>query len=177
MAGGPGPADVVAALGRGVRGRRVAGVPRVPAACPSEGRTRGNHGEISGPDTPKALHGAVRGHGEGTTLVFQTRLLAGHKMGPIRHHVQVTVPFINNHGVPEDGSERCPCCRHVTLTHRGGFEMCRICGWEDDGQDDHDADAVAGGPNGSMSLAEARRRFRSREACDGRCSSFAKDVA
>lgn len=98
-------------------------------------------------------------------------------MGLTRHYVQVTVPFINNHGVPEDGSEHCPCCRHLTLAFRGGFEMCRVCGWEDDGQDDHDADLVNGGPNGSMSLTEARQRFRGREACDSRCLPFAKDFA
>ncbi|MGV9567988.1 CPCC family cysteine-rich protein [Streptomyces sp. NPDC003480] len=82
----------------------------------------------------------------------------------------MTVPFVNNHGVPEIGTEPCPCCRHMTLTHRGGFEMCEVCGWEDDGQDDQDADAILGGPNGSMSLTEARRRFQSRQSCDTRCS-------
>ena len=30
------------------------------------------------------------------------------------------------------------------------------CGWEDDGQDDHDADVVRGGPNGRLSLTQAR---------------------
>ncbi|MFI5096110.1 MAG: CPCC family cysteine-rich protein [Candidatus Acidiferrales bacterium] len=37
---------------------------------------------------------------------------------------------------------RCPCCRFKTLHGRGGFELCPICFWEDDGQDDHDADGV-----------------------------------
>jgi len=36
-----------------------------------------------------------------------------------------------------DGSlYRCPCCASRTLTLRGGFEMCPVCWWEDDGQDD-----------------------------------------
>ena len=39
---------------------------------------------------------------------------------------------------------------------RGGFELCRRCGWEDDGQDDADADVRRGGPN-PTSLTEARR--------------------
>ncbi|MFJ6832394.1 CPCC family cysteine-rich protein [Streptomyces sp. NPDC091209] len=82
----------------------------------------------------------------------------------------MTVPFVNNHGVPETGTEPCPCCRHMTLTCRDGYEMCEVCGWEDDGQDDHDADVIRGGPNGSLSLTEARQRFQSREACDARCS-------
>jgi hypothetical protein len=35
-----------------------------------------------------------------------------------------------------------------------------VCFWEDDGQDDHDADEVHGGPNRGLSLTEARRNFR-----------------
>jgi hypothetical protein len=65
-------------------------------------------------------------------------------------------------------SYRCPCCRSLTLHGRGGFEMCPVCWWEDDGQDDHDAHVVRGGPNGRISLAEARenyRRFGASEAC------------
>jgi len=30
----------------------------------------------------------------------------------------------------------CPCCGHLTLRERGGFELCPECDWEDDGQDD-----------------------------------------
>ncbi|MGW2597359.1 CPCC family cysteine-rich protein [Streptomyces klenkii] len=86
------------------------------------------------------------------------------------HYGQVTVPFINNHGVPEDGSYACPCCFHITLRERGDFEMCYVCSWEDDGQDDHDAAIVKGGPNGDHSLSEARRRFQLRQSCDSRCS-------
>ncbi|HDV6321953.1 TPA: hypothetical protein RJR38_003806 [Burkholderia multivorans] len=31
---------------------------------------------------------------------------------------------------------RCPCCRSKTLRERGGFEICSVCFWQDDGQDD-----------------------------------------
>ena len=55
---------------------------------------------------------------------------------------------------------RCPCCRSLTLHGRGGFEMCPVCWWEDDGQDDHDAQVARGGPNGGISLAEARENYR-----------------
>ena len=55
---------------------------------------------------------------------------------------------------------RCPCCRSLTLCGRGGFEICPVCFWEDDGQDDHDADEVRGGPNGALSLTQARDNFR-----------------
>jgi hypothetical protein len=54
----------------------------------------------------------------------------------------------------------CPCCFHPTLQYRGGFGFCEECWWEDDGQDDHNADVVMGGPNGSASLTEERRRYR-----------------
>src|SRR4051812_36632099 len=52
------------------------------------------------------------------------------------------------------GPYMCPCCRHPTLEGRGQFEICFVCGWEDDGQDDEDADMVRGGPNGSLSLTD-----------------------
>ncbi len=54
----------------------------------------------------------------------------------------------------------CPCCQYPTLSERGGYEICCLCNWEDDGQDDADADAVRGAPNGSYSLTEARENFR-----------------
>ena len=53
----------------------------------------------------------------------------------------------------------CPCCGHRTLTERGGYEICAECGWEDDGQDDHDSGVVRGGPNGSLSLDMARTEY------------------
>lgn len=55
---------------------------------------------------------------------------------------------------------RCPCCGHKTLRERGGFEVCAVCYWEDDGQDDADADVVKGGPNGGLSLTQGRANFR-----------------
>jgi hypothetical protein len=53
----------------------------------------------------------------------------------------------------------CSCCGYPTLDERGGFDICLLCNWEDDGQDDHNADRVLGGPNGDYSLAEARSNF------------------
>lgn len=60
---------------------------------------------------------------------------------------------------------RCPCCHYKTLGERGGFEICPVCFWEDDGQDEHDADIIRGGPNGSLSLTQARAEFKSIGAC------------
>lgn len=57
------------------------------------------------------------------------------------------------------GPYSCPCCGHVTLTERGAYEICSECDWEDDGQDDHDADVARNGPNGGMSLEDARAAY------------------
>jgi hypothetical protein len=41
-----------------------------------------------------------------------------------------------------------------------------LCGWEDDGQDDSDADEVKGGPNYQLSLTRARSNFKTyRDIC------------
>jgi hypothetical protein len=70
---------------------------------------------------------------------------------------------------PENGVRfRCPCCRYLTLGERGGYEICPVCFWEDDGQDDGDAARVRGGPNGSLSLEAARRNFGAYQACEER---------
>ncbi|RSK44140.1 CPCC family cysteine-rich protein [Hymenobacter perfusus] len=52
----------------------------------------------------------------------------------------------------------CPACGYPTLSERAGYEICAICGWEDDGQDDAAADVVWGGANGGYSLSEYRLR-------------------
>ncbi|MCI0349160.1 MAG: hypothetical protein L0Z53_07015 [Acidobacteriales bacterium] len=57
-------------------------------------------------------------------------------------------------------SYRCPCCSYKTLHGRGHFEICPVCYWEDDGQGNHDADRVRGGPNGRLNLTTARKNFR-----------------
>jgi len=53
----------------------------------------------------------------------------------------------------------CPCCGYPTLSRRDNCEMCNLCTWEDDGQDDNTAQEVWGGPNGDYSLREARDNF------------------
>ncbi|MCP1124146.1 CPCC family cysteine-rich protein [Bacillus sp. 3103sda1] len=56
--------------------------------------------------------------------------------------------------------EKCPCCGYPTLEERGIFEICKLCNWEDDGQDDSYVDEVLGGPNEDYSLTEARKNFK-----------------
>ncbi len=68
----------------------------------------------------------------------------------------------------EAGPFRCPCCGFRTLDERGGYDICPVCFWEDDGQDDHDADVVRGGPNGALSLTQARANYRQLGASEER---------
>jgi hypothetical protein len=54
----------------------------------------------------------------------------------------------------------CLCCERLTVSERGGYEICGLCGWEDDPVQAADP-AYAGGANLS-SLNEARETWRSR---------------
>lgn len=74
--------------------------------------------------------------------------------------------FVNVHRGPEGAPFACPCCASLTLPTRGDYELCPVCFWEDDGQDDHDADVVRGGPNGTLSLTQARANYDSFGAYD-----------
>ena|SRR5579872_1050316 len=69
---------------------------------------------------------------------------------------------------PKDLPLRCPCCYCKTLGHRGEFEICPVCFWEDDGQDDFDANEIRGGPNGKLSLTLARVNYQRFSACEER---------
>ncbi|GAA3296344.1 hypothetical protein GCM10020295_25880 [Streptomyces cinereospinus] len=84
------------------------------------------------------------------------------------------VAFINVQGGAAAGPYRCPCCGFITLAERGAYEICRVCFWEDDGQDEHDAGEVRGGPNRGLSLREARRNYQEISACDERCTRFVR---
>jgi hypothetical protein len=60
-------------------------------------------------------------------------------------------------GLPH-GMIACPCCGHATLSARGAYQICPVCFWEDDGQDNDDADVVRDGPN-RVSLTDGRKSF------------------
>lgn len=62
--------------------------------------------------------------------------------------------------IEKEKTYRCPCCKFKTLYGRDHYEICEVCFWEDDGQDEHDAEEVRGGPNGSLSLRQAQDNFR-----------------
>lgn len=53
----------------------------------------------------------------------------------------------------------CPCCGYRTLDEPSVFDICTVCWWEDDGQDNEDADDASGGPNYGISLTKARYNF------------------
>lgn len=69
---------------------------------------------------------------------------------------------------------RCPCCRSRTLHGRAQDEICPVCFWHDDGQDDHDTEEVRGGPNRGLSLAQARRNYQQWGAVEERLVSLAR---
>lgn len=63
-------------------------------------------------------------------------------------------------GDPEQMFE-CRCCGYLTLRERGGYEICPVCFWEDDGSEQPDR---ASAPN-HMTLAEGRNNFARIGAC------------
>jgi hypothetical protein len=91
--------------------------------------------------------------------------LYGQGVPHIRVLIQITKQnrhisqFRNVVSGPEAVPYACPCCHFLTLPSRGGDEICPVCFWHDDGQDDHDANDVRGGPNYSLSLTKARENF------------------
>jgi hypothetical protein len=52
----------------------------------------------------------------------------------------------------------CPCCQRLTITEQGGYEICHVCGWEDDPVQAEDP-SYDGGAN-HRSLNEARESWR-----------------
>ena len=54
---------------------------------------------------------------------------------------------------------RCPCCGYLTLCAPAAMELCPVCWWEDDGQEDVDSSKVRLTVNGELSLDEARAHY------------------
>ncbi len=57
---------------------------------------------------------------------------------------------------------QCPCCDHFSIDGRGNYDICPVCGWEDDGLEPENPaqlEAGSGGPNG-MTLRDGRKAFR-----------------
>ena len=54
--------------------------------------------------------------------------------------------------------KRCACCGKESLPIHSAFEICPVCGWEDDDIQNDEPD-FAGGAN-EMSLNQAREAYR-----------------
>ena len=52
----------------------------------------------------------------------------------------------------------CPCCGYQTLEDKGGFDLCPVCWWTDEGIDNHNADKLSS-VNKGLSLICARYYF------------------
>lgn len=55
----------------------------------------------------------------------------------------------------------CPCCNYETLVERGQYDICPVCFWEDDGNNDPNGYS---GPN-HMTLSEGRSNYEKYGAC------------
>jgi Cysteine-rich CPCC len=70
---------------------------------------------------------------------------------------------------PQDGLRyRCPCCHYKTLEERGGYDICPVCFWEDDGQDNEDANTHRIFSPNHVSLTVARENYHRFGACEER---------
>lgn len=83
------------------------------------------------------------------------------------HGMRIPARFLRGHGEPL-GEFPCPCCRFLTLQEPppGTYEICAMCGWEDDGVQFEDPDYV-GGANGT-SLNDWGREFEATLKADNR---------
>ncbi|HWA29969.1 MAG TPA: CPCC family cysteine-rich protein [Rhizomicrobium sp.] len=59
----------------------------------------------------------------------------------------------------------CLCCASRTIRERGAFEICPVCGWEDDPSQAADEN-LAGGAN-VQTLAQARAAWLNRSRTQG----------
>ncbi|MBP5674537.1 MAG: hypothetical protein K5787_08795 [Lentisphaeria bacterium] len=55
----------------------------------------------------------------------------------------------------------CPCCGRKRIEHLGDYEICDVCGWEDDPTQSKDPD-FEGGAN-ELSLKQARAKWRAEQ--------------
>lgn len=53
----------------------------------------------------------------------------------------------------------CPVCGAKTLRYRGMFEICKFCGWEDEGVDGDDEEPGFG-PNGDFTIRQYREAYK-----------------
>jgi hypothetical protein len=54
---------------------------------------------------------------------------------------------------------KCQVCGYKTISEHGSYDICTICFWEDDGLYE-DPDEIWYGPNGDLSLTQARKNYQ-----------------
>lgn len=83
------------------------------------------------------------------------------KIKDILDFLKIRRAFLDTY-ISENGFQRiiktCKSCGFPTLHPLLFLEICQLCNWQDDVQDDHDADKIYGAPNGE-SLTESRIEF------------------
>ncbi|GEN74246.1 CPCC family cysteine-rich protein [Chryseobacterium lathyri] len=62
---------------------------------------------------------------------------------------------INVNGIPKELFP-CPCCNYKTIKDKGNYEICKVCFWEDDGNDDKSKYSQVN----HMTLGEAKDNFK-----------------
>lgn len=67
---------------------------------------------------------------------------------------------------PRNLFKRCACCRQFTLPAYSEYEICPICGWIDDPNQNRDPSLLRGA--NSMSLEEARIIWAEKQANDSK---------
>ena len=58
--------------------------------------------------------------------------------------------------------KKCACCGSLTLTAGGEYEICPVCGWEDDPVQNDDP-TFEGGAN-DMSLEQAQKAYKTKKS-------------
>ncbi|HUB31055.1 MAG TPA: CPCC family cysteine-rich protein [Terracidiphilus sp.] len=72
---------------------------------------------------------------------------------------------------------RCPCCGCRTLESPDAMQLCPVCWWEDDGQEDADASEIRLTVNGHLSLTQARISYTECGAADPRFLPYVRKPA
>lgn len=75
----------------------------------------------------------------------------------------LTVLYKENFSVVgnEDILQMCPCCRYLTLTNRGNYDICPLCYWEDDGKAYDELDSYSSVNHAT--LGAYRQKFEGRK--------------
>ena len=100
----------------------------------------------------------IKHDSRGNTLIYdrQSNTFAVQAPNGAAHHVPARQrqPLLGSPALTAHRKHACPVCRHHTLSERGAYEICSVCGWEDDPAQSTDPD-LAGGAN-RESLNRAR---------------------